>query len=119
MPLYYGDKKDTVIGFKYFRLSGRKTLIVRTRGTADVRFEVHADDICLSTVTLKPGREWSESSVLITYNGDAVIYFRYLGTGKLDFREFELREKSEATARSEIYESHSVKSRIFARPHRH
>ena len=88
-----GIRNGTVIGFKSFRLSGTKKLIVRTRGTADGRFEVCADNICIGAVTLEPGQDWSESTASITYDGEAAIYFHYLGKGRLDFKEFELIEE--------------------------
>lgn len=88
-----GIRNDTIIGFKYFRLNGTKKLIVRTRGTAEGRFEVYADNTCIGAVTLKPGQDWSESTASITYDGETAIYFRYLGAGRLDFKEFELIEE--------------------------
>ena len=81
-----------VAGFKYFDLKGKTRLTVTTRGAGGVmKVGAETNGKVLATVTLTGGKEWASSSVVAELPaGKYPLWFRYEGSGKIDFLSFSL-----------------------------
>ena len=87
-----GIRDNTVIGYKYFDLQGRKRLTVSTRGTASGTLEIRAGAVPIGTVVINPSDSWSQNATEIEYTGVAPLYFYYVGSGRMDMKGFEISE---------------------------
>jgi arabinoxylan arabinofuranohydrolase len=94
VPYLANLREGAVAGFKSFRFAGPGTVRVTVRGRAEGRFEVSTSpDFTSLAATLEftlADRRWTEVSGAFTAVGVCPLYFRYRGTGGVDFRQFEL-----------------------------
>lgn len=94
---YIANMRDkAVAGFKYFRMDGADEIAVEVQGTADGAFEVSDcpdfSRICAKLPVKLDGKAQRISGALHMEKGKKALYFRFLGTGMLDFIAFELKE---------------------------
>jgi len=88
-----------VAGFKYFKGSDFKTIRISVRGKAKGRMVIGIDCRCLHTIAeisieAKDKMQWvcfaAESILPLDYKKDKyVLYFRFEGSGYIDFKKFE------------------------------
>lgn len=78
-------------GFKYFAFSGENTITVRTRGTGRGTLSVSTarDAAPFARIAIAPADDWVESSAVFpALTGTQALYFRFEGTGAMDFKDF-------------------------------
>lgn len=81
----------TIIGYKYFDFNGEKELTVKTRN-ANGKFIVSCGGKPLGEIFFSKGSDLQLSSGKIKFpNGVLPLYFTYVGKGKMDFLEFEIK----------------------------
>lgn len=97
---YIANMQDgAVAGFKYFVLGEADKIAVEVRGSADGAMQVSADadfSRLLANIEIhgKGDRaEWFCGS-LAQKAGNSALFFRYCGTGSIDFLAFELRKEA-------------------------
>lgn len=80
------------VGFKYFKMNGKKTVKVTIRGQkGKLLISDTIDGQVKGEINLIKSRRWSSFSTVIDFGkGKEGIYFTYEGKGKIDFKEFEL-----------------------------
>ena len=93
---YIANMQDgAVAGFKYFQFDGPKKILVELGGTADGQMEVSDNpefqNVTSIPVSLKGGIA-SFGSRLDVGAGVKPLYFRFVGTGAVDFHAFELQD---------------------------
>ena len=96
---YIANMQDgAVAGFKYFVLGEADKIAVEVRGSADGAMQVSADadfSRLLANIEIhgkrRPGGWFCGS--LAQKAGNSALFFRYCGTGSIDFLAFELRKK--------------------------
>ena len=80
-----------MIGFKYFRFDGTYELTVRTRGNGAGIFRISTDESGIERVIGKaevsPSKEWRESKISITADGELPLYLHYDGDGSVELLE--------------------------------
>ena len=94
---YLANMHDgAVAGFKYFDLQGLSRIDVTVRGTGNGRIFVSSDEDGQSVITSIPLSNLNQSAWQ-TFSGSAqaddgvsALYFRFEGTGSIDFLSFEL-----------------------------
>lgn len=83
---------EATAGFKYFYFQNLNSVSVQVRGNAEGMMEIwtsNADEAvgCISVAV--SGQEWKEFSGKVSLkDGVAAVYFKFKGTGYLDFRSF-------------------------------
>ncbi len=98
---YVANMRDgAVCGFKYFGFEkdGKHVISITVRGRAKGRIEISTDPVFATVCTQIPmdimSAKWiTLSAAGIIPSGKQPLYFRYRGTGKVDFRSFELGKK--------------------------
>lgn len=78
-------------GFRYFRLNALQQITVtyRQTGTGVLKISGDPDEKPFAVLSLEPSREWTEASVQIeARSGVSSLWFRYEGTGSMDFAGF-------------------------------
>lgn len=83
-----GIRNDTVIGYKYFELHGKRKLTAATRGTARGRMEIFAGGQKIGEIPITPSDKWRDSTTEIEYSGVAALDFRYIGRGRCELLSF-------------------------------
>lgn len=91
---YIANMRDgAVAGFKYFRMDGEKTLSVELRGTGSGCMEVAATPDFASAARIPvdvQGGKKTFSGKLNVGTGVKALYFKFCGSGAVDFIAFEL-----------------------------
>ena len=86
-------------GFKYFELNRPEQVAVSVKGTGIGEFKVFSDinEECIGTVAVSPSDGWMVYTIDMIRNleGKKALYFKYQGTGYIDFKGFEIIEKGE------------------------
>ncbi|MCD8189986.1 MAG: family 43 glycosylhydrolase [Clostridiales bacterium] len=88
----------TLIGFKYFALSGRMKLTLWLRGAAAGTLEVlavsgpapEAGGDLLASLPVTPSNAWTQEEAELGAEGICALYFRYTGRGRIDLKQFAL-----------------------------
>ncbi|MCD7918411.1 MAG: family 43 glycosylhydrolase [Clostridiales bacterium] len=80
----------TLIGYKYFSLSGKTALTLQIRGEGTGRFEVLAEEQPLGSVSVVPSADWAEAGAVIEVSGTHALYLRYCGTGAVELKQLRL-----------------------------
>lgn len=97
---YIANMRDgAVAGYKYFDIRPAKTLSVEVSGRGDGAFRVYCDEECRQLVSEIPihirSRKSGEYTARIETEKLTVdvlpLYFKYVGTGKIDFYGFTFR----------------------------
>ena len=91
-------KNNTTIGYKYFEFQGIKTITVTIRGSGDGTLEVHTKpegSIC-GKIPVQPSEQWKTTDIAVAIpDGVHALYFRFCGTGKMDFKQFTFSNQEE------------------------
>lgn len=87
-------------GYKYFQIEKVNKVTIKVRGTASGKMLVSADEnfqsICANIPMQVQGLEIQEcSSQLIVQEGKNPLYFRFIGSGAIDFWSFNLEGNGE------------------------
>ena len=80
-------------GFKYFSFRGETAIRVTTRGTGEGVLTVSAGrtDAPFASIPIFPAQDWTEARTSFpALQGVKPLYFRFQGTGTMDFKEFEI-----------------------------
>lgn len=92
---YIANMHDgAVAGFKYFQIDGGKQISVELRGKGAGRIEISDAPTFASSANIPVelnGQTKTFSGTLNLGTGRKALYFRYCGTGAVDFIAFELR----------------------------
>lgn len=93
---YIANLKDgSVAGFKYFELEANTRIVVWIRGTAqgELAVSLEPDGDPVSRIPISPTMDWKQfdSKESVDQVGEHGLYFKFVGTGSLDFRKFELK----------------------------
>lgn len=81
----------TVIGYKYFNFNGESEITVKTRN-ADGKFIVSCGGKSLGEIELSNINDWKMATAKVNLlKGILPLYFTYVGKGKIDFLEFEIK----------------------------
>ena len=78
-------------GFKYFAFNGERNIAVTTRGTGDGTLLVSTgkDTAPFASVPITPSDGWtSHAAAFAPLTGTHALFFRFDGTGALDFMDF-------------------------------
>lgn len=95
---YIANMKDgAVAGFKYFQMGEADRIGVEVRGSGSGTVEVSCSpnfDRLVSVIPVDPrGEKKWEYAPLTAEKGKRALYFRFCGTGTINFLEFELARK--------------------------
>lgn len=93
---YIANMRDgSVAGFKYFRIDdlSRITVTIAGKGMGVIQISDREDfQVIAAEIALRAdGRECSASAPIVLTRGIHALYFRYQGSGTIDFYRFELR----------------------------
>lgn len=88
--VYIADMKDgTEVGYKYFDFQTVRKTTVTYRGSAEGVLEMRTELGVLGTILIQSSACWTNSEVDVSVpDGVHALYFRFRGTGKLDFLQF-------------------------------
>lgn len=78
-------------GFKYFAFDGETRITVTTRGTGDGTLLVSTgkDAAPFASIPITPSDSWtSHTAAFVPLTGSHALFFRFEGTGALDFMDF-------------------------------
>ena len=81
-------------GFKYFDFRGQTGVQVVTRGDGQGKLLVSLgkDTAPFAEVPIRPSSSWAAAEAQIpALEGVQALYFRFQGTGAMDFKEFTLK----------------------------
>ena len=90
---YIANMHDgSVAGFKYFDIKNVEQIKVTTRGAEGVmEISISEDFTTCERVQLKASEDWVSSTCSIHLeSGRQALFFRYCGTGSIDFKDFTL-----------------------------
>lgn len=89
---------NTTIGYKYFAFKGVKTITVTVRGSGNGVLEVRTEangSIC-GKILILPSEQWRNTDIAVSIpDGVHALYFRFRGTGQLDFKQFTFSNQEE------------------------
>ena len=78
-------------GFKYFAFDGERNITVTTRGTGDGSLLVSTsrDAAPFTSIPITPSDTWAaHTAAFAPLTGTHALYFRFEGTGAVDFMDF-------------------------------
>lgn len=81
-------------GFKYFAFAGEKAITVTTRGTGagTLLVSTSRDATPFAAINLSPSADWTAASAAFPpLTGIHALFFRYEGSGSVDFSAFEIK----------------------------
>lgn len=88
----------STIGYKYFEFQDIKTIIVTIRGSGNGTLEVRTKpegSIC-GKIPIQPSDQWNNDNIAVSIpDGVHALYFRFCGTGKLNFKQFTFSNEEE------------------------
>ena len=86
-------------GFKYFEFNHPEQITVSVKGTGIGEIKVFSDinEECIGAAAVSPSDGWMVYTIDMIRNleGKKALYFKYQGTGYIDFKDFEIIEKGE------------------------
>lgn len=82
----------TRIGYKYFLFDGKKILLLTVRGSGKGTFEGYAGKDKMGEIFFSGSAEWTQIPIKVEAWGEQVLYLRYRGSGKVDFKELHWNE---------------------------
>ena len=92
---YVANMRDgAVAGFKYFQMDGEKALSIELRGTGSGHMDISATPDFSKHASIPvsvQGETKTFSGKLNIGTGKSALYFRFCGTGAVDFIAFELK----------------------------
>lgn len=94
---YIANMRDgAVAGFKYFRIQGVRSIIIRSRGGAGIMEISTTPDFAViaGEIALTDSSEYTDTKLPVTLpDGVQPLYFRYKGNGARDFDSFCLKKQ--------------------------
>lgn len=92
---YIANMQDgSVAGFKYFEMTGRTKISITVRGDGEGKIMVYEDALMenkLAEIVISCNKsEWKNYVGEISKKGKTALYFKFSGTGNVDFKEFAL-----------------------------
>ena len=114
---YIANMRDgAVAGFKYFQMGEADQIGVEIRGNGSGAVEVSHDPAfqqVISTIPVSPkdGKQW-ECAPLTAEKGRKALYFRYCGSGSIDFIAFDLNKKIRGGNKHEKEETKNEMRRV-------
>lgn len=87
----------SVAGYKYFDFNGADCIKAEYRGDAEGFIDVclTADGEAIGQIPVKPSADWKwKACISEVPDGIHALYFVFMGTGRLDFRRFELSKST-------------------------
>ncbi|MCM0583156.1 family 43 glycosylhydrolase [Weissella diestrammenae] len=86
----------SVAGFKYFELKSPREINIEIRGTGEGKMIVQTEEQSrfeFAEIEISPSVDWTSVKAEITteLTGIVPLFFRYEGSGSIDFRGFEIR----------------------------
>ena len=86
-----GISNNTLIGYKYFCLSGTVTLTLKLRGSLDGVFDIETDEKC-AEVSVSPTEDWTEfNATFRVKSGNWPLLLKYRGKGIGSLMEFTIK----------------------------
>lgn len=89
---------QTTIGYKYFGFQNVRAITVTIRGTGKGVLEaaVEPEGGCCGKVSVTPSASWIKAEIPVSVlDGVHALYFRFRGTGKLEFLQFSFSNQEE------------------------
>ena len=87
-----GISNNTLIGYKYFCLSGTVTLTLKLRGSLDGVFDIETDEKC-AEVSVSPTEDWTEFNTTFSVkSGNWPLFLKYRGKGIGSLIEFTIKK---------------------------
>ena len=86
----------TIVGYKYFKFSGREKLTVTTRGEGmgEILVSTEMDGKVLGRIKVTPSQNWQMSDIaeLACNEGVYALYFKYVGSKTISLLNFKFQE---------------------------